>query len=84
VDFTSNLLFKQMLSNTDGDNIYEIQAKPEWKTYKDAAMELFDKGATLLSDGSSLDVARRHKENIPEGAKLFIICDDETYRKIVG
>lgn len=84
INHGSSRLFKQMLSNTDGENIYEIPARPEWKTYKEAAMELFESGATLLSDGSSLDVARRHKESIPEGSKLFIICDEETYRKIVG
>lgn len=83
INHGSSKLFNQMLSNTDGENIYEIPVKPQWKTYKDAAMELFEKGATLLSDGSSLDVARRHNENIPQGSKLFIICDDETYRKIV-
>jgi voltage-gated potassium channel len=84
INHGSSKLFNQMLSNTDGENIYEIPVKPQWKTYKDAAMELFENGATLLSDGSSLDVARRHMENIPEGSKLFIICDDETYRKIIG
>lgn len=83
INHGSSKLFNQMLSNTDGENIYEIPVKPQWKTYKDAAMELFENGATLLSDGSSLDVARRHNENIPQGSKLFIICDDETYRKIV-
>jgi voltage-gated potassium channel len=84
INHGSSKLFNQMLSNTDGENIFEIPVKPQWKTYKDAAMELFENGATLLSDGSSLDVARRHMENIPQGSKLFIICDDETYRKIVG
>jgi voltage-gated potassium channel len=84
INHGSSKLFNQMLSNTDGENIYEIPVKPQWKTYKDAAMELFENGATLLSDGSSLDVARRHMEIIPQGSKLFIICDDETYRKIVG
>jgi voltage-gated potassium channel len=84
INHGSSKLFNQMLSNTDGENIYEIPVKPQWKTYKDAAMELFENGATLLSDGSSLDVARRHMEIIPQGSKLFIICDDETYRKIIG
>lgn len=79
----SSKLFNQLLSNTDGENLYEIQAKPHWTTYKDAAIDLFEVGATLISDGSSLDIARRHHEKIPEHAKLFIICDEPTYRKIV-
>lgn len=45
-------------------------------------MELFEKGATLISDGHALDVARRHNEKIPDGAKMFVICDERTYREI--
>lgn len=78
----SSRLFKQLLSNTEGENLYEIVKKPHWKTYKDAAMDLFDQGATLLSDGNALDVARRHNEEIPEDAKMFVICDEETYKRI--
>ncbi|WP_141433509.1 potassium channel family protein [Bacillus sp. 03113] len=78
----SSKLFKQLLSNTDGENLYEITKKPHWNTYKDAAIELFEMGATLISDGSSLDIARRHHESIPNHAKLFVICDEETYLKI--
>ncbi|WP_449620954.1 ion channel [Robertmurraya sp. Marseille-Q9965] len=80
----SSKLFNQMLSNTDGENLYEIQAKPHWNTYRDAAIELFDMGAVLISEGSSLDIARRHNEKISNQAKLFIICDEPTYMKIVG
>lgn len=80
----SSRLFKQLLSNTEGENLYEIAKKPHWRTYKDAAMELFDAGATLLSDGHALDVARRHNEEIPDGAKMFVICNEETYQRIVN
>jgi voltage-gated potassium channel len=78
----SSRLFKQLLSNTEGENLYEIKKKPHWNTYKEAAMELFDLGATLISDGHSLDVARRHNEKIPDGAKMFVICDEDTFKKI--
>ncbi|WP_421663456.1 ion channel [Lysinibacillus telephonicus] len=80
----SSKLFKQILSNTDGENLYEIQARPHWSTYREAAIELFDMGAILISEGSSLDIARRNHEPIPKGAKLFIICDESTYSRIVG
>ncbi|WP_102273387.1 potassium channel family protein [Cytobacillus massiliigabonensis] len=80
----SSKLFNQMLSSADGENLYEIKTKAHWNTYRDAAMELFNMGATLISDGSALDIARRHNEKIPEDANLFIICDEITYRKIVG
>lgn len=78
----SSQLFKQLLSKTDGENLYEIKKKPHWKTYKEAAMELFDLGAILISDGNHLDIARRPNEQIPENAKMFIICDEPTYLKI--
>jgi len=80
----SSKLFKEMLSSNEGENLYEIKTKPHWATYKDAAMELFEMGATLISDGTSLDIARRHHEKIPEGAKLFVICDEPTYVRIIG
>lgn len=78
----SSRLFKQLLSNTEGENLYEIVKKPHWNTYKEAAMELFDLGATLISDGHALDVARKHNERIPDGTKMFVICNEETFKKI--
>lgn len=78
----SSRLFKKLLSNADGENLYQIHKKPHWKTYKQAAMELFDLGATLISEGSDLDVAKRSNEPIADDAKIFIICNKETYEKI--
>lgn len=78
----SSRLFKQLLSNTDGENLYEIEKKPHWESYKEAAMDLFNEGATLISDGHSLDVARKSNEKIPQGTKLFVICDEATFKKI--
>ena len=46
----SSKLFNQMLSSADGENLYEIKTKPHWNTYRDAAMELFNMGATLISE----------------------------------
>ncbi|MDF2038409.1 potassium channel family protein [Cytobacillus oceanisediminis] len=84
INHGSSKLFNQMLSSSEGENLYEIKPKPHWSTYRDAAMELFEIGATLISDGSSLDLARRHHEIIPESAKLFVICDETTYQKIIS
>jgi voltage-gated potassium channel len=84
INHGSSKLFNQMLRSSEGENLYEIKAKPHWRTYRDAAMELFEIGATLISDGSSLDIARRHHEIIPESAKLFVICDENTYQKIIS
>ncbi|WP_108670329.1 potassium channel family protein [Peribacillus acanthi] len=78
----SSKLFKQLLSKADGENLYEIQKKPQWITYKDASMELFEQGAILISDGNNLDIARRPNDTIPNDTKLFVICDKETFEKI--
>lgn len=80
----SSQLFKQLLSKTEGENLYEIEKKPHWNTYKDAAMELFEYGATLISDGNHLDIARRPNDAIPNDSRMFVICDEQTYKKIEG
>jgi voltage-gated potassium channel len=78
----SSQLFEQLMSKREGENLYEIRKKKHWITYRDAATELFEQGATLISDGTSLDIARRSNERISADVKLFVICDDKTYKKI--
>lgn len=78
----SSELFRQLTSKKHGDNIYEIAAQPQWHTYKDAFLDLLDHGATLIADGNQLDINRRLHDPIPVHAKLFIVCDEETYNKL--
>ncbi|HJV16191.1 MAG TPA: hypothetical protein VJ546_02200 [Bacillales bacterium] len=66
------------------DYLYGITKKAHWVTFKDAATELFEMEATLISDGSSLDVARKHQEKIPDEANLFVICNEETFKKLIS
>lgn len=75
-------LFEQLMSKREGGNLYEIRKKAHWVTYRDAAAELFEQGATLISDGTRLDIASRSNEIIPVDVKLFVICDKKTYEKI--
>lgn len=75
----STHLFRQLTSRMHGDNVYEITADPSWSTYKQAFHEILEKGATLLSNGKDLNINRRLDEKIPSGAKLYIICDKDTY-----
>ncbi len=75
-------LFSQLMSHGIGDNIYEIPARSEWKTYRDAFTSLLQEGATLIADGNKMDINRRLNETIPGNARLFVICDKETYDKI--
>ncbi len=78
----SSKLFEQLLSKKEGENLYEIPRQRHWVTYRDAAIELFEQGAILISDGVSLDIARRSKEEIPANGKLYIICDENTFKRI--
>lgn len=75
-------VFRQLSSCQYGDDLYEIKAHPSWDSYQDAAHYLFSKGATLLSNGKELGIARKHNETIPKNATLLIISNKETYLAI--
>lgn len=75
-------IFSQLMSHGIGDNIYEIPARKEWKTYRDAFNTLLQEGATLISDGNKMDINRRLNEQLTVDSRLFVICDKETYDKI--
>ncbi|WP_150269984.1 potassium channel protein [Paenibacillus tepidiphilus] len=74
----------QLLSRQHGDDIYEIPCNPAWKTYGDAFQALLQQGATLLSDHGDLGINRKLGQAIPDGARLYIVSDEETYRRIKG
>ncbi|MDF2958312.1 MAG: hypothetical protein K0S39_47 [Paenibacillus sp.] len=72
----------QLLTRQYGDDLYEIAKRPHWITFRDAFDELLMEGATLISDGTNLNINRRLGENIPDSARLFVICGKETYRRL--
>ncbi|MNO41416.1 Voltage-gated potassium channel Kch [compost metagenome] len=74
----------QLLSRQHGDDIYEIPRDGTWHTYGDAFQALLRQGATLLSDRGDLGINRKLDQPIPQGARLYIVSDAETYRKIKG
>lgn len=75
-------VFRQLLSRQYGDDIYEILPNKAWKTYGDAFSALLEKGATLISDRGDLGINRKLDKHIPEDARLFVICDNDTYRSL--
>ncbi|SEQ75825.1 hypothetical protein [Piscibacillus halophilus] len=75
-------MFRQLTSTNYGHDIYSIKKDPSWVTYRDAYNALLDYGATLLSEGERLGIAKKADEMIPENAELMIICDQETYENI--
>ncbi|WP_100010196.1 potassium channel family protein [Lentibacillus sediminis] len=76
-------IYSQLLSRQQGEDLFKVPKKEGWITYRDAFTELLDNGATLIADGEQLDINRRLDEKIPGDAVLYIICDEETYGKII-
>ncbi|MBH5319982.1 ion transporter [Paenibacillus sp. GSMTC-2017] len=77
-------VFRQLLSRDYGDDIYEVAIDRAWRTYGDAFKGLLEQGATLLSDRGDLGINRKLDQPIPADARLYIISDEATHRRIVG
>ncbi len=76
----SSSIFNQLLGKRYGENLYEIRRKPHWKTYRDAAIELFDQGATLIAVGENMDVAQRPDHQLTDTDVLYIVTNEEGVR----
>ncbi len=77
-------LFMQLLSDTFGDNLWEIKPDSSWRTYGDAFEALKNKGANLVAEGQDFGVIRKLDEPLPENARLYIICDQKTFNSLKG
>ncbi|WP_158553363.1 potassium channel protein [Peribacillus saganii] len=77
-------MYSELMSRQFEEGMYEIARQPHWKTYRDAFVELLDKGATLVADHSDLQINKKLDNPIPENAQLFVICDKETLRQLNG
>lgn len=75
-------VYEQLLRKNHGDDLFQIPKRKEWRTYEDAFHALLKEGATLISDGSNLSINRMLTEEIPDDARLFVICNKDTYEKI--
>lgn len=76
-------VFSQLISRQHGEDLYKISKKEKWVTYQDAFKDLLEQGATLIADREQLDINRRLDETIPDDAELYVICNRETYHKIM-
>nr|WP_263323236.1 ion channel [Neobacillus sp. Marseille-Q6967] len=76
-------LFTQLLSRQDeGSDLWEVNLRPEWKTYGDAYEWLREKGAQLIADRNDLNILKKWREPIPREARLLVICDKNTYNNL--
>ncbi len=73
----------QLLSRQRGADLHHIPVSREWKTYEDAFLALLRQGATLIADNHDMNINKKLKEPIPAEAKLFVICDEVTYKRIM-
>lgn len=72
-------IYSQLMSRQHGEDLYRIETKEKWLTYRDAFLELLQEGATLIADRDRLDINRRLDEKIAADAVLYVICNTETY-----
>jgi voltage-gated potassium channel len=75
-------MYSELMSRRYKESMYEIPKKEEWITYRDAFMELLNKGATLVANHGDLCINQKLEEEIPKDAQLFVICDKETLTRI--
>ncbi|MCP3763938.1 ion channel [Domibacillus sp. A3M-37] len=75
-------IYSELMSRQYGESIYEIPKRAEWKTYRDAFMDLLEQGATLVADHTDLHVNQKLDEPIPSKTQLFVMCDKETIAKL--
>jgi len=77
-------VISQLLSRQYGDDIYEVPINGAWKTYGEAFHALLTQGATLLADRNDLSINRKLNNPIPKEARLYVVADETTYRRIAG
>lgn len=75
-------LYSELLSTQYGEAMYEIPKQAKWHTYRDAFLDLLNKGATLVADGDDLYINQKLDQPIPVDAQLFVICDKNTVEEL--
>lgn len=74
----------QLISRSIGEDLFEVPRNEKWQTYGAAFHELLSNGATLIADRDHMDINRKLDENIPPDAILYVICDDDTHRRLLA
>ncbi|MFK9093673.1 potassium channel family protein [Bacillus salipaludis] len=75
-------MYSELMSTQYGEAMFEIPKQAEWLTYRDAFVDLLNKGATLVADRGDLHINQKLDDKIPENAQLFVICDKDTLSQI--
>ncbi|MFJ7726244.1 ion channel [Neobacillus sp. NPDC097160] len=75
-------MYSELMSTQYGEAMFEIPKQAEWLTYRDAFVDLLNKGATLVADRGDLHINQKLDDKIPDNAQLFVICDKDTLSQI--
>ncbi len=78
----NNDIINQLLNRRYGEDLFQVEVRPQWHTYGDAFHALLEEGATLISDRNDMTINRKLDQPIPAEAKLFVLCDDATHLRI--
>ncbi|WP_046175840.1 potassium channel protein [Domibacillus indicus] len=72
----------RQLTCHDGYDLYHIENKSGWRTYRDAKRALDEKGILLVANHHDFSIIKKLDDPIPSNARLFIICNEEAYSKL--
>lgn len=75
-------MYSELMSTQYGETMFEIPKQPDWQTYRDAFVDLLNKGATLVADRGDLHINQKLDDTIPDAAQLFVICDKDTLSQL--
>ncbi|MES9684248.1 potassium channel protein [Bacillus sp. AFS001701] len=79
----TSTIFRHFLNTKfDGSNIHVIVPNKEWKTYEDAFLQLFEKGATLLAINEQLNIPKLKECKLNSTDRLYIYCEESLLKKI--
>lgn len=79
----TSTIFRHFLNTKfDGSNIHVIEPLEEWKTYQDAYLNLFEKGASLLAINEQLNIPKLKHLPLNSSDRLYIYCEEELLKKI--
>lgn len=79
----SSKFIMKLLSRKSGVDLWKVKKQKLWSTYNDAFEDLKNIGANLISDGNDFNIISKLNEKMPDDAELYVICNKETYEKII-
>lgn len=69
----------RQLTCHDGYDLYRIENKYGWQTYRDAKQSLDEKGILLVACHHDFSIMEKLDEPIPKNAPLFVICTEKAH-----